>query len=68
MTVKPISELIEYIETKGKELGGDYADYEMLAIQILDSSFEDYRSGELEAELKNYLQKKWRELCGKSEG
>jgi len=49
-------------ELTDKELGSDdlYGTYEMVAIQILDSEFEDFPEGELEQYLTEFLSKQRR--------
>jgi len=49
-------------ELTDKELGSDdlYGTYEMVAIQILDSEFEDFPEGELERYLTEFLSKQRR--------
>ena len=51
---KTIQELID----KGLAPGDLYSAYEMVAIQILDSEFENYPEGELEQYLKDFLDTK----------
>jgi len=59
---KTVDEHVNYIEVKGQELGGEYADFEMLAIQILDSNWDDFPDGLLQYTLENYLAEKAKEL------
>ncbi|RLB64619.1 MAG: hypothetical protein DRH08_09260 [Deltaproteobacteria bacterium] len=62
MAKKKIADWIQYINLKGLELGGEYSDFEMLAIQILDAEFDNYKEGKLERKLNKYLDSKANEL------
>ena len=57
-----IDDLVREIETKGKQLGNTYDDFEMLAIAILDSSWDEFPDGLLQYTLENYLAEKAKEL------
>jgi hypothetical protein len=50
---KTVQELVD----KGLASDDLYSTYEMVAIQILDSEFEDFPEGELETYLMDYLSK-----------
>jgi len=59
---RSIAELTAEIETLGKQLGGEYCDYEQIAISILDARFDDFPEGELQRALETYLRSKAIEL------
>ena len=61
-TAQRVEEVKQYINKTGKELGGEYEDYEMIAIQILDSQFDEFPEGLLQRELESYLLDKSYEL------
>jgi len=59
---KSVNDLIKEIEEKGRELGNTYDDFEMLAITVLDSSWDDFPDGLLQYSLEAYLADKAKEL------
>jgi len=59
---KLIKDLIGEIEEKGRELGNTYDDFEMLAIAVLDSNWDDFPNGLLQYALEGYLADKAKEL------
>jgi hypothetical protein len=69
MTIRSLAEVGVRLEKAVSALPGEAANpadlydrYEMLATQILDSEFEDYRDGMLEEYLMTYLYLKQLEL------
>jgi len=59
---KTIEYWTEYIELTGKELGGEYADFEIVAIQVLDGEFDNFEEGVLEKAFRDFLAQKAKEL------
>lgn len=50
-----LKKIIEYLDMKGAELGGEYSDYEQLAISTLDSRWDEFPPGILEGAMHAYL-------------
>ena len=70
MTIRNLAEVGARLEKAVKLLSDgnlspteQYELYEQTAIQILDSEFDDYPDGELEAYLMDYLQRKRDAYC-----
>ena len=62
-TTKTIQDWVEYIERVGEQLGGKYEDYEIVAIQVLDSEFDNYPDTQLEDAFRTFLANKEKELA-----
>jgi hypothetical protein len=53
-----LEEAVQGLVDEGSASSDLYGTYEMVAIQILDSEFENYPEGELETYLKDFLDTK----------
>ena len=62
MVNKTINYWVDYVDRVGKTLGGDYSDYEMVAIQVLDGEWDNFGERELEKAFVRFLKNKAEEL------